>query len=483
MNQNRKKGTRIAAVALLGTLGATSAIPAYAETELEALKREVAEQRQQMAEQRQQMAKQSELINKLLAAQANQKEAIEKIETRTTQAPEQVPEQASGQPPTQSAAQAVSDILPKGLSWYGAMDVNVANTNSGYDRKFSIGSGGMTATSIGLKGEKGIVEGLRAVFEVEMGIDLSTGVAGNGPGGTIGVNNTAVSSGGLTGTGNQIFGRQAYGGLASDTFGTLTLGRQYTGSYIVAATIGNAFGVGFYGNGGTFVPNIGAMPTRLNNSMVYRSPSFAGFSAYATYTVGNENNINETTLSGTSSVTDSSGEGADIALFYRYNKLNAALTGWTVKNAAFAEGETGLATKEGLQAAVNYDFGFAKLFATYLYGEISGGNYENVTKTLSKADGWSVSASVPIPHASNHTLLASYAMLDDKSQLNRDGSLIGIAYTYKMRDGMWLYINWGKMMNEDNASYSLVNGADLVGVVAAPGYDPTGIMMGMNVRF
>jgi len=478
MNHNRVKGKYIAAIALFGVLGAASAMPVDAATQAGALKRanEIQLLKEELAKQRAQLAEQQTLINKLLATQSSQKEVIEKIETRTTQAPEQAPAPSSAQTPAQMA----SGIL-KGLSWYGNMDLNIANANSGYGRKFTVGSGGMTATSIGLKGEKAIMDGLRAVFEVEMGIDLSTGVAGNGPGGTIGANNTSVSSGGLTGTGNQIFARQAYGGLASDSYGSLLLGRQYTGSYIVAATYGNAFGVGFYGNGGTFVPNIGGMPTRLNNSIVYRSPSLAGFSVYATYSVGNENNVNGTIVSGTSSITDSSGEGGDIALFYRYKDLKAALTGWAVKNASFAAGETGLATKKGVQAAVNYDFGFAKLYATYLYGEISGGNYENVTKTLSEADGWSVSASVPIPHAEKHTILASYAQLNDKSRLDHDGSLIGIAYTYKLYDKTWLYINWGKMMNKGSSSYSLVNGADLVGVVATPGYSPDGVMVGLNV--
>lgn len=59
MNQNRMKATRIAVATLLGTLGAASAIPARAETEVDTLKRELAEQRV--------------LINKLLAAQTTQK--------------------------------------------------------------------------------------------------------------------------------------------------------------------------------------------------------------------------------------------------------------------------------------------------------------------------------------------------------------------------------------------------------------------------
>lgn len=449
MKQAQTVFSRPTLAILLTALGAGAALPAHAESEIDTLKRELAAQRA--------------LIDQLLANQNSQKAAIDKIESRPAPAP--------------VAASAVA--LPPGLTVYGTLDVNVANSNSGYGRKTTVGSGGMTASSIGLKGQKELRPGLRAVGEVEMGIDLSTGVAGNGAN-TNGINNSAASSGGFLGNGNQLFSRQAYAGLASDQFGQVTLGRQYSGSYIAAALQGNALGPGFYGSGATFLPLIGGMPTRLNNAIVYRSPSFQGFSAYATYTAGSENNVNGTILSGTSKVTDSSGTGWDAALFYRGEKLNATLTTWNVNNASYAALESGLAKKSGWQAVVNYDLGIAKLYGTYVSGKISGGNYENVTKTLSKADGWSVSAALPY---GKHTLLVSYAGLDDKSLLNRDGALAGIAYTYKIQDATWLYANYGRQFNSNHASYSLLNGGDLVGNVAAPGYNPSGFMLGLNSKF
>jgi len=451
MKKQYMKATKVATAVALCAMGMTCVAPAHAETEIEALKRELAEQR--------------ELINKLLAAQASQKESIEKIEAR----------------PVQPLAQANNSAiaLPKGLTVYGTMDVNVANNNSGYGRKTTVGSAGMTATSIGIKGEKGLAEGLRAVGEVEMGVDLSTGVAGNGPNAS-GINAGVPSGGGFIGNGNQLFSRQAYAGLASDIYGTLVLGRQYSGSYIAAATQGNVFGVGFYGNSTLFLPLIGGMPTRLNNAIVYKSPSFAGFSVYATYTAGNENNVNSTILSGTSRMTDSSGAGWDVALFYRRQALNAALSVWSVKNAAFADQETGLAKKAGWQVAANYDFGLFRLFGNFFSGKISGGNYENVTKTLSKAHGWSLSAGVPY---GRHTFMASYARLDDKSLLHQDASAIGIAYTFKLYDATWLYVSYGKMMNKRNSTYSLGNGGDLVGSPSAPGFQPNGVMLGLNFKF
>ncbi|HBT96789.1 MAG TPA: hypothetical protein DEB25_03680 [Desulfobulbaceae bacterium] len=492
MKQNRTKKGRITTVALLGALGAASAmpVPVHAETELEALRREVAEQRA--------------LINKLLAAQANQEAAIEKIETRAAQVPTQMPiqtpaqasAQTSGQAAAQTPVQVVNSILPKGLSVYGRVDVSVANTNSGNGRHFTVGSAGMTATSLGLKGEKAVGHGLKVVGNVEMGIDLSTGVAGNGPGGTIGDNMNVASSGGLTGTGNQIFSRQAYAGLGSDILGQVTLGRQYSGSYLTIASESTAFGPGFYGSSAVFLPVIGGMPTRLNNSIVYQTPAFEGFlrgfTAYATYTAGSENNLDEAKATNTydangnivssTRTTDSSGEGYDLALTYRFKGLSTAVSAWNVENASYNAfgGETGLATRRGWQAAVNYDFGLAKLYGHYISGWYSGGNYKNVTKTLSDADGWSVSAKVPYQ---KHSVIANFSQLNDKSLNNADASLFGVAYTYQIIDDTWLYISWGQMFNDDNAKYSLMNGGDLVGTVGEVGYQPDGVMMGVNTKF
>ena len=73
MKQHCMKRTRIAAVALLGTLGAASVMPAHAETTAAALKRaesEIQALKQEMAEQR--------------ALIKSQKEAIEKIKLKNS---------------------------------------------------------------------------------------------------------------------------------------------------------------------------------------------------------------------------------------------------------------------------------------------------------------------------------------------------------------------------------------------------------------
>ncbi|WP_139379654.1 porin, partial [Zoogloea sp. LCSB751] len=114
----------------------------------------------------------------------------------------------------------------------------------------------------------------------------------------------------------------------------------------------------------------------------------------------------------------------------------------------------------------SYNLGFATLYGNYVAGRISGGNYENVTGTLSKAEGWSVSAGIPVWRGK---AFVSYSQLDDKSIKNRDANLLGLAYAYKLQDSTTLYGTWGKVLNKANGTYSLTDGGNLVGTVAKPG--------------
>jgi len=455
--QNNKPATlrRPLSLLLLAAFGSAAA-PAFAETEIDALKRELAEQRQ--------------LIQQLMKNQEEQK----KTEIQT------------GGPARGAGLQMGVPTGPSGtLTIYGVADVSASTVNSGYGQKSTIGSGGMSSSRIGFKGEKELGDEIKAVYLMEAGILFDTGSVGTGAI-TPGINNTAVSSGGQTSNGSQIFSRQIYAGLAT-RFGTVTAGRQYAGSY-TSSVMSAAMGAGFFGSSAGLLPVIGGMPTRLNNSLVYASPKVAGFSGQLTLSSGSENNVNMVTpvaAGSTTVTTDKAGRGGDLALYYSAGPLNATVTAWNVDNASYvapATGpqETGLAKRRGWQVGGSYNLGFATLYGNYVAGRISGGNYENVTGTLSKADGWSVSAGIPLWRGK---ALVSYSQLDDKSIKNRDANLLGLAYTYKLQDSTTLYGTWGKVLNKTNGTYSLTDGGNLVGTVAKPGYDPSGYMLGVNHVF
>jgi predicted porin len=101
-------------------------------------------------------------------------------------------------------------VVDMGYSWRGD------NYNGNIGSRHSLDSGEFSGPRIGFKGEERLSAGLKALFTIETGIALDTGV-----------NN----QGGLA------WGRQTFVGLEQAGLGTLTLGRQYTpvrNLYVVA---------------------------------------------------------------------------------------------------------------------------------------------------------------------------------------------------------------------------------------------------------
>jgi hypothetical protein len=452
------------------------AMPAFADAEVDALKKELAEQRV--------------LIDRLIAAgkkpdDANAQAATGANPITTGNLDDKAEKRRPVNPSTTVNPMAIATEIETApekpvFTLYGVADVSTTSMDTGYGRKQSLGSGGFAATRLGARIEQHLGgRSLKAVALLEAGMFLDTGSTGNGAV-VPGINNSTPSTGGQTGTGSQLFSRQVYAGLSGD-LGALTIGRQYSGSYCVAGTTGAAKGDGLYGYAAGFGGLVGGMPTRVNNSLVYWSPVVKGFSTQLLLTSGSENNVNSSVPVGATSTDDKAGRGGDAAVYYANGHLNLAATAWTIYNGSFATtGETALAKKRGVQFAANYDFGVARVFGDLIMGRISGGNYENVTKTLSKAVAWSVSALVPV---GKHRFVATYSAMNDESAQDKDASTFALGYWYELAVNTRLYASVGKVHNNHNASYGLPDGGNLVGSVGRPGFGPSGLLAGVNFAF
>lgn len=362
------------------------------------------------------------------------------------------------------------------LSFYGVADVAVAVANSGNGSKTTIHSGGMSSSRMGIKVARDVGDGLKVIGLAEAGILINNGDVGNAAP-SAGINQATPSSGGQLGTGSQFFSRQIYAGLSSDKWGGITVGRQYTGSYITLATT-DSLGPGMYATSGAATFLVGGMPTRVNNSVIYTTPTINGLSGIFTYTTGSENNVSGSTVSGATTTNDEAGRGYDMAVYYRNGPVYVSASTWDINaNSWVTAGETGLAKKRGFQLGGSYDFGPVKVYGVALTGTIKGGNYENVTKAMSDGSAWSLSALFPM---GKHKFYASYTSLNDKSLNDRDAKLVGLAYTYEMYKSTYLYASWGKVQNNSNSSYALTDSGSLVGSVPTAGYSPTGTMVGVN---
>ena len=150
---------------------------------------------------------------------------------------------------------------------YGILDNGITYTNNmGGKSSIQENTGIMQGNRWGLLGTEDLGGGLKAIFTLENGFTL---------------NNGALAQGGL------LFGRQAFVGLSSNTFGTMTLGRQYDFmcDFLVQDSAGNEIttAAGFH-----FQDVDRVACEELNNSVKYVTSSFYGVTAGAMYAFSNQ---------------------------------------------------------------------------------------------------------------------------------------------------------------------------------------------------
>ncbi len=448
------------AVAAMVLLGSGPVLSADVDTEVEALKQELAAQRK--------------LIEQLLARQAE----APKSPTDTSELQQQLRDREKSAISTPVPAKPENPGTPQ-FRFYGIADVSVNQANSGYGPKTRLeGTGGFSNSRLGVQATSTVGQ-VKVTALAEAGVQFDTGEAGNATPAT-GANVSTPSSGGTLGTGSQVFSRQMWAGIDAG-FGQISIGRQYAGSYFMMGAIGSAHGDGLYGNLTSLLPVVGAMPTRLNSSIAWSTPQVANLRGQFTYSTGSENNTHGNVVTGATTISSKSGQGFDLTGVYSYSKGQAAVSTWNLHNASFVTaGETAIARKKGFQLAANYDFGVVQIFGDFIHGTISGGNYQDVTKTLSSATGYGLSAIVPFGKSK---FSAGWTRLNDMSQLNKDATLYGVSYWYELMPNALLYATAGKVINNRNANYSLLDGGNLDGNVARVGFHPNGVEGGMNYRF
>jgi predicted porin len=131
---------------------------------------------------------------------------------------------------------------------------------------YTFTSGTWSGSRWGLKGQEDLGSGLSAIFQIENGFNIGTGALGQG---------------------SRMFGRQAYLGLASTKWGSVTLGRQYDPIVDMVGSIGpTSFLTGMAAHPGD-LDNIDNQ-SRENNSIKYTSPSYGGLKLGALYGFGNQ---------------------------------------------------------------------------------------------------------------------------------------------------------------------------------------------------
>lgn len=148
------------------------------------------------------------------------------------------------------------------VTLYGIVDGGFTYTsNQGGKRNYQSTAGNEQGPRWGLLGREDLGQGNYAVFRLENGFNLQTG--------------TASANG-------RIFGRQAWVGILSDRFGTLTLGRQYNASQDSLAPLQVATDTVQYGTHPFDVDDFNNT-FRTDNSIKYVTPTLYGVQINSMY--------------------------------------------------------------------------------------------------------------------------------------------------------------------------------------------------------
>lgn len=320
------------------------------------------------------------------------------------------------------AAFAQSNVQVYGVADFGlAVNGSSLNgTSTGQSTRFD--SGIASGSRLGFKGTEDLGNGLKALFNFEMGLTLDDGASAQG----------------------RTFGRQSYVGLTGG-FGTVIGGRIYTPHYTLMAQI-DPFGLGTAGRANNLFGSSAIAaglydPVRVNNTVAYVSPSFSGLSVTAAYGTNSLDNqeaaANASNQNRLFAIAPTYTNGAlTVGANYHQVKLDG--------NALIGAGNQGKLSSYTL--AAKYDFGVLALSGAY------GSNKVEVNSNdADKVRNWLIGVSAPI--GAKVVLKASYNNLKDKVNADSDAKQFAIGADYLLSKRTKLYTAYSKISNDNGAAY------------------------------
>ncbi len=311
---------------------------------------------------------------------------------------------------------------------YGVMDAAVAVEDTdapGEDRRTVINSGNQSSSRIGFRGTEDLGNGLKALFNIEAGVALDTGAADS-----------------------SLFGRRAVVGLQG-SFGTLTVGREYSPIASVAAA-SDILGQGMFGS------NLSAFGTnrltrRLANSVNYKSDSLSGFTVLAAYSAGER-------------TADPSSDLMGVALEYKNGGLYLG-AGYHV----FERLATGDDKELAFGAA--YTMGAFEIKGNYLEADLTGPN--NAYKNSNLGVAYTTGA---------NKFFINFQQ--QKIESGAKGNTVSLAYTYNLSKRTNIYTTYAQLRNNGRGVFGISSSSTAVTPPAtALGADPSVFTVGVRHSF
>ena len=303
---------------------------------------------------------------------------------------------------------------------YGVADLGIGFIDGGKAGDVTgLANGAWAGSRIGFRGTEDLGNGLKALFTLEYGIQVDEA---EGIGTGTGANST----------------RQSFVGLQGG-FGTLVAGRIQTPGYYFA---GKYVPLGGWASVHDFMAGQGQDFTiedsnRIDSAIAYMTPNFSGFSATLAYSFGDEVNESESAVDQTNKANNVIGVG----LNYDNGPLSLGVVYHQVNDPDQNNFNGSVEDIQEWALGGSYDFGVAKLFATYQEREVSeygfGGDFED--------DIWTVGVSAPIGAAGSVSL--AYGQYDSDGN-NNEADSWSLGYTHALSKRTSLYAMYARLSTE-----------------------------------
>ena len=348
------------------------------------------------------------------------------------------------------------------VTLYGVVDVFMQYLDNGGNHSFSERSGGNTGSMFGLRGREDLGNGLKAIFDLENGFNANNGAF------------FADSS--------TLFYRQAWVGLSHDRYGSLTFGRQYQPSFwavypaepfradeVLSPLAAMVLAQGTDRN--TLASQY--QPGRLSNTMVYMSPSLAGFKFYGMYGFA---------ASSTQPVVTTTGNVLDVAMTYSGYGLYAGL-GYSNQHAGTEvvpglPATLGLLGTEHYTAALAYRIGIVNLQANYSYNRPKDAAPHSLAAILNAGHSYSIAEVGATIQASAADTIEIAGVERDVRGVHDNTIGIELGADHNLSKRTALYARVGYMKNNGSAT------ASWPGITAVPaGSKQVLAVLGMTHRF
>ncbi|GAB7539144.1 porin [Burkholderia sp. 3C] len=288
---------------------------------------------------------------------------------------------------------AASAHAQSSVTLYGLVDAGIAYTNNvGGSGRVALASGNISGSRFGVRGSEDLGGGLKAVFVLENGFNVNNGQLGQN---------------------GRMFGRQAYVGLSSNAFGTLTLGRQYDDVVDFVSPLSGTAGT--FGDSGFAHPydndNL-QHSVRFNNAAKFTSVNYGGFKFGGMYAFSNSTNF-ATSRAYSVGASYSNGPLAAAAGYLQTNG-SGTRNGTAFANTAGAidqaevKGSLTSDVQRSVAAGVNYAFGPATLGFVYSHAQYQGTGAFGLNNGGARFDNYEVNGMVQFTPALRAGLSYTY---------------------------------------------------------------------------